>query len=108
MTPTTGPNAPLPGGNLDPTKRVGGAAPSKPGVPSADAPAFRALLDRLETQAKDLAREKDGVDRPEELSQATDLARETLTGALELRDQLLEAYRQAQSNKPVTPEDASE
>lgn len=108
MTPTIEPNAPLPGGNLDPTRRTGGAAPSKPGSLSADAPAFRALLERLEVQAKDLAREKDGVDRPEELSQATEHARETLTGALELRDQLLEAYRQAQSNNSATPEDASE
>ncbi len=107
MEPTSSSNAPLPGDK--PLRRIDGVqgSPSQQAkLRATEAPAFRALLDRLQAQAQDLAREKEGVDRPAELSQATERARETLSGALELRDQLLEAYRQVRSQ--ARPEDAGD
>ena len=79
-----------------------------PGRVGADSPAqrtdadkasgieFRALLERLETRASDLAEKTEQVDGPDELGRAVDTARASLEEALSLKDQLLEAYRQAE------------
>ena len=58
-------------------------------------PAFRALLESLQEKAKSLQHDSQHVDRPEELSQAVDRARASLSDALSLSDRLLEAYREA-------------
>lgn len=59
-------------------------------------PAFKALLDRLEGQAVGLRRESEQVQGPADLAGAVDNARASLSDALSLGGQLLEAYRAAQ------------
>ena len=56
---------------------------------------FGALLESLQEKAKSLQHDSEHVDRPEELSQAVDRARASLSDALSLSDRLLEAYREA-------------
>ncbi len=63
-----------------------------------DGPAFKALLEKLQQQAQSLHRESETIARPEELSDAVDLARSSLNDALSLSDQLLEAFREAVQN----------
>ena len=69
---------------------------SKTGLDTAGSVEFRLLLERLELRASDLAEETRGVDGPAELGRAVDTARASLEEALSLKDQLLEAYRQAE------------
>ena len=57
--------------------------------------AFRALLERLETQADELEGKTKSVADARELSGALDVARASLTDALSLSDRLLEAFREA-------------
>lgn len=57
--------------------------------------AFKALLEKLEGHARE-ARQTGNVERPDELAGAADRAKASITDALSLRDQLLEAYRAAQ------------
>jgi len=63
--------------------------------------AFRALLDKLETQAQDLKAQAGGVEGSEELAGAVGNAQESLEQALKLSNQLVEAFRQSlqQSNE---------
>ena len=68
------------------------ARPSSADVATQGA-AFKALLDRLETQARELAEKSDRVDGPNELASAVDHAHASLQDALSLSEQLLEAYR---------------
>lgn len=56
--------------------------------------AFRAMLDRLSEQAVQLNAETQSVDDAASLSDAVDHARESLEGALEIQERLLEAFRQ--------------
>ncbi len=58
-------------------------------------PAFRALLESLQEKSRSLSVDSQKVEKPEDLSGAVDRARSTLTDALSLSDQLMEAYRQA-------------
>lgn len=60
---------------------------------SAQGAAFKALLEKLEGQARDLALASEQVDGPVELAGAVDNAKNSLEDALSLSDQLLEAYR---------------
>jgi hypothetical protein len=62
-------------------------------------PAFRALLDNLQEQSKSLSVDSQKLEKPEDLPDAVSRARSTLTDALSLSDQLLEAYRQASQDK---------
>ena len=64
--------------------------------------AFQSLLEKLENQARDLARASEAVDTPLELAGAVDSAKESLAGALSLSDRLLEAYRAAQQGGAAT------
>lgn len=90
----------------------GGASPLRPTGPaeagqrgaeeaarSKGGPAFQALLEQLQEKARSLSKDSTSVDKPEDLSGAVDRAKSTLTDALSLSDQLLEAYRQASQNK---------
>jgi len=70
--------------------------------------AFKALLDKLEGQAKDLARTTEAVDSPIELAGAVDSAKESLAEALSLRDRLFEAYRAAQQTSDFSEPNAPE
>lgn len=62
--------------------------------------AFRAMLDRLSEQAVQLDAESRTVDDAASLSDAVDHARESLEGALELQERLLEAFRQSRQQGP--------
>lgn len=97
------PISPGPGSNpLGTTQGASPAKTSKVSGTSTDsnaeaegAPAFRALLDKLQEQAKSLQADSESLDKPEELSGAVDRAKSSLSDALSLSDKLLEAYRGA-------------
>ncbi|MEM7518029.1 MAG: hypothetical protein AAF368_14045 [Planctomycetota bacterium] len=94
---STGPLGPkLPIGSTGRSESAGRPAADKTAENGQDSttPAFQVLLERLQAQASALRDTK--LDGPEELSGAVDTAGETLRDALELRDQLLEAYRERQ------------
>lgn len=58
-------------------------------------PAFRILLEKLSTQARELAEKSDSLDDPHHLAEAVDMARSSLDDAMSLGDQLLETFRGA-------------
>ena len=62
-------------------------------------PAFRALLDQLSEQTRQLKEEGDKLSAPAELASVVDRARASIDDALSLSDQLLEAYRAHQSRE---------
>lgn len=64
-----------------------------PGASPAQGAAFKALLEQLEAQARELSEKSDRVDGPNELASAVDQAHASLQGALSLSERLLEAYR---------------
>jgi hypothetical protein len=64
---------------------------------TAAGPAFEALLERLTNHAAELEQRSRSLARPEEVSGAVDAARASLEDALTLGEELLEAYRAAQS-----------
>ena len=74
----------VPATGTSPAQRAG-----EPGV------AFRALLERLEGQARGLAHAGDDLREPEQLADAVDRARTSLADALSLGEELLEALRAA-------------
>ena len=89
-----------------------GAISSAAGVSQSDSkpaggPAFRALLDKLQQQARSLQQDSETVEKPEDLSGAVDRARSSLTDALSLSDRLLEAYREAQQQNAPPPDGSS-
>lgn len=85
------------------------AAPSAvPTRPDAlGGPAFRALLDQLTEQTRQLKADGDKLSAPAELAGVVDRARASIDDALSLSDQLLEAYRAHQSQDETTKEQAS-
>ncbi len=91
---SSGPKSPSP----DPIRRTGAAEPAR--KPEAESPAFRALLERLQKSAQELERTSETVADADHLAGAVDQARESLTDALSLSDQLLEAYRAAEHQAP--------
>ena len=89
--PDVPPQPAVPGGPLGPqpaTPRPAEAAPGSTGVE------FQSLLERIETHARELAQKSDEVSRPDELAGAVDSARTSLEEVLDLKERLLEAYRQ--------------
>jgi hypothetical protein len=62
--------------------------------------AFRALLEKLEEQATGLKRTSETIEKPEDLADAVDRARESLAQAFSIRDQLLEAWRASRQSEP--------
>ena len=87
-----------------PIQRTGATQPSTPrpseGTSENRSPAFQVLLERLQEQARELERTRETVDDPADLAGAVDSARTSLEDALSLGAELLEAYRQAQSQTP--------
>jgi len=92
-----------------PLKPIACATPASARAPGAtsssasDSVAFRALLERLEKEARALDDQVQRVDDPEGLAQAVDRAHASLQDALSLGDRLLEAFRQA-ALQPSTAE----
>jgi hypothetical protein len=87
-----------------------GAAPGKP----ADGPrdvragaAFKALLERLEEETRRIARASDGVTGAQDLAGAVDAARESVQEAMQLGDELLEAYRAARQRAEAGSEEGA-
>jgi hypothetical protein len=83
---------------------LGAASAAQPGAASSaskpsSGPAFRALMEKLAEQAKTLQRESESVANTDQLSGAVDLAGDTLRTALSVRDEVLEAFRQAQQGR---------
>jgi len=76
---------------------VPGASPAKKTEGGAQ---FQAMLDRIEQRARELSATSNDAIEPEALAGAVDRARESLEDVLTLKEQLLEAYRQAQSQRP--------
>lgn len=80
------------------------AAPSAKGARASDAGggvAFKALLERLEQDARSLESETKAVEDPAALADVTRRAHASLQDALSIGDQLLEAYRQALAQPDV-------
>lgn len=73
------------------------ATPESRAASATQGAAFKALLDRLETQARELAEKSDRVEGPNDLANAVDHAHASLQSALSLSEQLLEAYRAERS-----------
>jgi len=84
--------------SLPGTVRAADAAsgPASASRPSASAPAFEALLERLTARAAELEAKSQALTDPAELPQALDTARASLAEALELGEGLLEAFRAAE------------
>lgn len=89
---------PDPLGLTQPLQRVtpGAEAPGTPPDRPAAGAEFQALLERIETRARELARTTDDVHAPDQLAGAVDSARTSLEEVLDLKERLLEAYRQEQ------------
>ena len=89
-------SSPLGSGGIRPNSATNPEAPLPKREASIESgPAFRALLEKLEDQARGV-RSQQGVEHPDELAGAADAAKAAVTDALQLRDQLLEAYRATQ------------
>jgi len=69
--------------------------------------AFREVLDRLESAARDLARRSEALEDTKDLSGAVQDAAESLGDALALRDSVLDAYRSAQQASKARGEDVA-
>lgn len=83
---------------------ITGAAPAAKGARTADASggvAFKALLERLEQDARSLESQTKTVEDPAALADVTRRAHASLQDALSIGDQLLEAYRQALAQPDV-------
>ncbi len=86
--------------------RLSGVQPSaKPDA--AASPAFRAVLERLETAARELSRRSESIEDAKDLSGAVQDAASSLSDALALRDSVLDAYRSAQQASKGKEEDAA-
>lgn len=80
-------------GGLQGTGPASGETRSKP-TQESNAPAFHALLEKLQAKAQELETARESVERPEDLAKAVDRAQDSLEAALSFGDQLLEAYRE--------------
>lgn len=65
--------------------------------------AFHALLERLETHARELELQSRSIENPKELSGAVGRAHASLQDALSLSDRLVEAYREALARNQAAP-----
>lgn len=78
-----------------PAAPLGGAAGTRAGAAN---PAFQALLEDLESRAQSLAQRGDAELDADALPKAVEDARVSLEQALELKEQLLEAWRASRVN----------
>lgn len=85
--------------NVQGPSQIGGASrPEKAGEQRG--PAFQALLEQLQQQARELEDSSRSVERPEDLAKAVGRAQDSLAAALSFGDQLLEAYRERMQRAP--------
>ncbi len=87
--------------NIQPKSAATGAAPATgpssnaSASPAAAGAAFHALLEKLETHARELEVQSRSIENPKDLTGAVDRAHASLQDALSLSDRLLDAYREA-------------
>jgi hypothetical protein len=62
------------------------------------------LLERLEEETRRLSQASEGVNGARDLAGAVDVARESIAEAIQLGDELLEAYRAARQRPDTGPE----
>src|SRR5689334_15061618 len=72
-----------------------GPAPKSASAAAASGAAFQALLEKLESNARELELESQKVQSTHELTGAVDRAHASLQDVLSIGDRLLEAYREA-------------
>ncbi|MBK7642605.1 MAG: flagellar hook-basal body complex protein FliE [Planctomycetes bacterium] len=97
--------------NIQNSNAVGRSAPAgNPGKttnsaasPVAAGAAFQALLERLETHARELEAQSQSVESRKDLTGAVDRAHASLQDALSLSDRLVEAYREALTRNQAAP-----
>lgn len=88
---------------VDHIQQTGGASRSRPaagkttgtGAAPAGGAAFQALLERLESQARELELQSQTIENQKDLTGAVDRAHASLQDVLSLGDRLVEAYREA-------------
>ncbi len=78
-----------------------GTTEPRTSAPSAgtDGVAFRALLERLERDARALEQDSSRIQDPKDLAGAVDRAHASLQDVLSIGDRLIEAYREALAQK---------
>ena len=76
------------------------AAVPRAGVATGGGAAFRALLEKLEQNARDVEAASRGVERPADLAAAVEKARSSLEDVLSLQDRLREAIQRARLERP--------
>ena len=86
-------------GAIQPAPAGAKATNANPSSAAAGA-AFQALLERLETNARELEVQSRSIDSPQELSGAVDRAHASLQDVLSLSDRLVEAYRETLARDP--------
>ena len=94
------------GSDPAPTQRTSPASTAS-GESIANNPAFKAILERLESAARDLSRRSESLEDTKALSGAVQDAAQSLDDALALRDSVLEAYRSAQQASNAQEGDAA-
>ena len=72
------------------------------GAAPAGGAAFQALLERLESQARELELQSRTIENQKDLTGAVDRAHASLQDALTLGDRLLEAYRESLARNQVS------
>ncbi|MBK7878628.1 MAG: hypothetical protein IPJ77_23465 [Planctomycetes bacterium] len=87
------------------TASAPGAARTNTPSNTTDGVAFRALLERLERDARALEQDSGRIQDQKDLAGAVDRAHASLQDALTLGDRLIEAYREALAQKGATPAD---
>jgi len=85
---------------------VSSTQPSKE-KPAVDSAAFKAILERLETAARDISKRSESLADARDLSGVVADAANSLGDALALRDSVLDAYRGAQQAATAESEDAA-
>jgi hypothetical protein len=75
--------------------------------PAVDSTAFKAILERLETAARDISKRSESLADTKDLTGVVAEAANSLGDALALRDSVLDAYRGAQQASASESEDAA-
>jgi flagellar hook-basal body complex protein FliE len=83
------------------------AAKPAPESSAVEGAAFRELLERLESSARELSRRSESLEDTKDLSGAVQDAASSLSDALALRDSVLDAYRSAQQATKAQAEDVA-
>ena len=84
-----------------------GASRQQGDKPAVDSAAFKAILERLETAARDISKRSESLTGAKDLSGVVADAADSLGDALALRDSVLDAYRGARQASGAQSGDAA-